>query len=51
MKALNIINIVILALNVIVNICAGNIPAVFGWFSAILGWIAYSVNNKSNNHE
>ena len=51
MKALQIINFIVLGLNIIINIIAGNIPAVLGWSCAILGWFASSINNKSNNHE
>ena len=51
MKALQIINLVVLALNVVINIIAGNIPAVLGWLCAILGWVAYSLNTKTNNYE
>ena len=53
MKTLQIINFIILGLNIIINIIAGNIPAVLGWSAALLGWIAFAVsnNNKSKHYE
>jgi len=51
MKTLQIINFILLGLNIIVNIIAGNIPAVLGWYCATIGWIAFSINNKSKYHE
>ena len=53
MKALQIINFIILGLNIICNIIAVNIPVVLGWSAALLGWIAFAVlnNNKLKHYE